>query len=240
MNSISVFLVFLAGLLSFLSPCVLPLVPIYLSYLSGSSISDDTLSNRWHLLSHAVFFVGGFTLVFVILFGLPTTILSSVLQQYRDWVTRIGGVILVLFGLHAMGVITVPILNMTRRVEVGTGMKQGYARSALLGVTFAAGWTPCIGPLLGTVMTLAFAEPSRALVFVFTYAMGLAIPFLLTAALLARATGWLKRLNQHKRAVEIVSGLLMAGVGVLLITGTFSVLNEYFMSIMPEWLLRFL
>jgi cytochrome c-type biogenesis protein len=240
MNSISVPLVFVAGLLSFLSPCVLPLVPVYLSYLSGSSISDDTSSNRWHVLSHALFFVGGFTLVFVILFGLPTTILGSALQQYRDWITRVGGVVLVLFGLHTMGVITIPILNMTRRLDVGSGVEQGYARSALLGLTFAAGWTPCIGPLLGTAMTLAFAEPSRALVFIFTYAMGLAIPFLATATLLARATGWLKRLNQHKRAVEIVSGLLMAGVGILLITGTFSVLNNYFIRITPEWLLRYL
>ncbi|MFQ5814632.1 MAG: cytochrome c biogenesis CcdA family protein [Anaerolineae bacterium] len=240
MNSISVPLVFLAGLLSFLSPCVLPLVPIYMSYLSGSSISGDTSSNRWHVLSHALFFVGGFTLIFVVLFGLPTTILGSAFQQYRDWVTRIGGVILVLFGLHTMGVITISILNMTRRVDVGSGMNQGYARSALLGLTFAAGWTPCIGPLLGTVMTLAFAEPSRALVFIFIYAMGLAIPFLVAAGLLARATGWLKRLNQHMRAVEITSGLLMVGVGVLLITGTFSVLNNYFIRITPEWLMRFL
>ena len=148
--------------------------------------------------------------------------------------------VLVLFGLHTMGIATIPILNMTRRVDVGAEMKQGYARSALLGVTFAAGWTPCVGPLLGTVMTLAFAEPSRALVFIFTYAMGLAIPFLLTAGLLARATDWLRRLNQHMRAVEIASGLLMAGVGILLITGTFSMLNNYFIRITPEWLLQYL
>jgi cytochrome c-type biogenesis protein len=240
MNSISSPLVLLAGLLSFLSPCVLPLVPIYLGYLSGSSVSGDSVSNRWQVFSQALFFVGGFTLIFVILFGLPTTILAGALQQYADWITRVGGVVLISFGLHTMGIVTIPFLNMTRRLDVGTGMKQGYARSALLGVTFAAGWTPCIGPLLGTVMTLAFAEPSRALVFIFTYAMGLAIPFLLTAALLARATGWLKRLNQHMRAVEIASGLLMAGVGVLLITGTFSVLNSYFIRITPEWLLQYL
>ncbi|MFQ5814101.1 MAG: cytochrome c biogenesis CcdA family protein [Anaerolineae bacterium] len=240
MPSISIPLVFLAGLLSFLSPCVLPLVPIYLSYLSGTSISGNPASNRWHVLSHALLFVGGFTLVFVILLGLPTTILGSALQQYKGWITRIGGAVLVLFGLHTMGILTIPVLNMTRRVDVGTGMKQGYARSALMGVTFAAGWTPCIGPLLGTVMTLAFAEPSRAMVFIFTYALGLAVPFLVTAALLARATGWLKRLNRYMRAVEIVSGLLMVGVGILFITGTFAVLNSYFIRITPEWLLQYL
>ena len=240
MPSISIPLVFLAGLLSFLSPCVLPLVPIYISYLSGSSISGDTSSNRWLVLSHALLFVGGFTLVFVILLGLPTTILGSALQQYKGWITRIGGAILVLFGLHTMGIVTIPILNMTRRVDVGTGMKQGYARSALMGVTFAAGWTPCIGPLLGTVMTLAFAEPSRAMVFIFTYALGLAVPFLVTAVLLAQAGAWLKRLNRYTRALEIASGLLMVGVGVLLVTGTFAVLNSYFIRITPEWLLQYL
>ena len=119
MPSISFPLIFLAGLLSFLSPCVLPLVPIYISYLSGSSISGDTSSNRWHVLSHALLFVGGFTLVLVILLGLPTTILGSAFQQYKGWVTRIGGGILVLFGLHTMGVITIPILNLTHRVDWG-------------------------------------------------------------------------------------------------------------------------
>lgn len=240
MNPFSFPLVFLAGLLSFLSPCVLPLVPIYLSYLSGSSISGDPASNRWQVFGHALFFVVGFTLVFIILFGLPTTILASTLQQYKDWITRIGGAILVLFGLHTMGVLTIPALNVTRRVDMGTGGKQGYARSALFGVTFAAGWTPCVGPLLGTAMTLAFAEPSRALGFIFTYALGLAAPFLLTAALLTQAVGWLKRLNRHMQAVEIASGLLMVGVGVLLVTGTFSVLNAYFIRITPEWLLRYM
>lgn len=240
MNPISFPVVLSAGLLSFLSPCVLPLVPIYLGYLSGSSISDDISSNRWQVFSHALFFVVGFTLVFVIIFGLPTTILASALLQYRDWITRIGGAILVLFGLHTMGILTIPVLNLTRRVDVEIGVKQGYARSALVGVTFAAGWTPCVGPLLGTAMTLAFAEQSRALAFIFTYALGLAAPFLVTAALLARAVGWLKRLNQHLRAVEMASGLLMVGVGVLLITGMFSVLNSYFIRITPEWLLRYM
>jgi len=240
MNPISFPLVLFAGLLSFLSPCVLPLVPIYLSYLSGSTISDDPTSNRWQVFSHALFFVVGFTLVFAILFGLPTTILAGALQQYRDWITKIGGAILVLFGLHTIGIVAIPSLNLTRQLNMGTGMRQGYARSALVGVTFAAGWTPCVGPLLGTVMTLAFAEPSRAWGFIFTYALGLAAPFLATAALLTQAVGWLKRLNQHMRAVEIASGLLMIGVGVLLVTGTFSVLNSYFIRFTPEWLLRYM
>ena len=240
MASISFPLAFLAGLLSFVSPCVLPLVPVYLSYLSGSSLSGDGLPNRWRVFSHALFFVGGFTMVFVVLFGLPATLLSGTLQQYSSWIAKIGGAILILFGLHTMGVVTIPILYTTRRLEVGRGTEPGYVRSTLFGVTFAAGWTPCIGPLLGTVMTLAFSEPSRALGFLFVYALGLAVPFLITAVLLARAVGWLKRLNRHMRAVEIISGLLMVGVGVLLISGTFTVLNSLLIRITPEWLLRYL
>ncbi|MEE8390912.1 MAG: cytochrome c biogenesis protein CcdA, partial [Anaerolineae bacterium] len=203
MPSVSVPLIFAAGLLSFLSPCVLPMVPIYLSYLSGSSLSGDTSPSRWRVFSHALFFVAGFSLVFVILFGLPTTLLASTLQQYSDWITRIGGAVLILFGLHIMGLVTISALNVTRQVEVGGGMEPGYLRSVLFGVTFAAGWTPCVGPLLGTVLTLAFTEPSRAMGFLLVYTLGLAIPFLVTAALLARAVRWLKRLNRYMRAIEV-------------------------------------
>jgi cytochrome c-type biogenesis protein len=240
MASISFPLAFLAGLLSFVSPCVLPLVPIYLGYLSGSSLSGDHPLNRWQVFSHALFFVAGFTLVFVVLFGLPTTLLAGALQQYGDWIAKIGGAILILFGLHTMGVVTIPILYTTRRLEVGRGTEPGYVRSTLFGVTFAAGWTPCVGPLLGTVMTLAFTESSRAAVLTLTYALGLAIPFLATAALLTQAVSLLKRLNKYMRAAEIASGVLMIGVGILLISGTFTLLNSLLIRITPEWLLRYL
>jgi cytochrome c-type biogenesis protein len=226
MPSITVPLAFAAGLLSFVSPCVLPLVPVYLGYLSGSSLSSGTTPSRRLVFGHALLFVGGFTFIFILLFGLPTTILGSALRDYSGWIARIGGAVVILFGLHTMGVIE--------------GMEPGYARSTLFGVTFAAGWTPCIGPLLGTVMTVALTEPSRAIGFIFVYALGLAVPFLVTAALLTRAVGWLKRLNRHMRAVEIVSGLLMVGVGVLLVSGIFTLLNSYFIRITPDWLLGYL
>jgi cytochrome c-type biogenesis protein len=240
MPSISYPLAFAAGLLSFVSPCVLPLVPVYLGYLSGTSLSGDTPPERRQVFAHAIFFVAGFTLIFVVLFGLPATILGSALQQCGDWIARIGGVILILFGLHTMGAFTIPILNTTRQMEIGSGMEVGYARSALFGVTFGAAWTPCVGPLLGAVVTLAFTEPSKALGFILVYAAGLAMPFLVTAALLTRAVQWLNRLNRHVRAVEIASGVLLVGVGILLLTGTFSVLNRYFMGITPEWLVEYL
>jgi cytochrome c-type biogenesis protein len=239
MPSLSVPLAFVAGLLSFVSPCVLPLVPVYLGYLSGSSLSGEVALQRRQVFAHALCFVGGFTLVFVLLFGLPATILGDALQQYGEWIARAGGVILVLFGLHTMGVVRIPFLNATRRLEVG-GTEPGYLRSTLIGLTFAAGWTPCIGPLLGTVMTLAFTEPSRAVGLLLVYALGLATPFLAAAALWSQAVGWLKRLNRHMRAVEIASGVLMIGVGILLVTNTFTLLNGLFIPVTPEWLLRHL
>jgi cytochrome c-type biogenesis protein len=240
MLSLSFPLVFLAGLLSFLAPCTLPLVPIYLGYLSGNSLAADAPPQRWKVFSHALAFVAGFTLVFVILFGLPTTLLSGALARYRDWITWIGGALLILFGLHTMRVINIPALHMTRQMEVDRGMEPGYARSVLVGVTFAAGWTPCIGPLLGTVMTLALSEPTRGLALALVYAAGLATPFLLTAALLTQAVGWLRHLNRYAHLMELASGVLMVGIGVLLISGLLPELNRLFLDLTPEWLLRYL
>jgi cytochrome c-type biogenesis protein len=238
MPSISLPVAFLAGLLSFLSPCVLPLVPFYLSYLSGSSLAGETPADRRQVFGHALCFVGGFALIFVVLLGLPTTIISGTLQQFSYWISKLGGAILILFGLHTIGIVTIPFLNATRRLEIRGGMQPGYARSILVGVTFAAGWTPCTGVLLGTVMTMAFTEPSQAVVLLSIYALGLAIPFLAVAALLTQAVSWLRRLNRHMRAIKIVTGLLMVAVGILLISGTFSILNSLLSRITPEWLLR--
>ncbi len=238
--SISVPLTFLAGLLSFLSPCVLPLVPAYLGYLSGNALDTAQAVSRRRVFSHALGFVGGFTLVFIILFGLPATLLGSAFQEMSRWIARLGGVLVILFGLHTLGVVSVPILNMTRRVDMPSDMEPGYVRSVVFGATFASGWTPCIGPLLGTVITLAFAEPSRAVGYVFIYAAGLALPFLASALLLTRGMPLLQRLNRHVRTVQVVSGVIMVGVGVLLVSGMFTVLNGYFIRMTPEWLLRYL
>jgi len=230
----------LAGLLSFISPCVLPLVPVYVGYLSGSGLSGDVLPSRRQVFSHALFFVAGFTVVFVVLFGLPMTLIGGVLVRYGEWVSRAGGVVLILFGLHTLGVLTIPLFNMTRRLEMGRGMEPGYIRSTLIGVSFAAGWTPCIGPLLGTVITMALTEPARATGLLFVYSLGLAVPFLVTAALLTQALNWLNRIKPHMRAIEVVSGLLMMIVGVLLVSGQFSILNSLLIRVAPEWLLKYM
>lgn len=235
-NAVTAPLAFFAGALSFLSPCVLPLVPVYLGYLSGSSVTDEDRPNRWHVFSHALFFVGGFTLIFTLLFGLPATLLGAALNQYSDLIARIGGVLVIVFGLHALGVITIPFLNMTKRVELDPGMTPGYIRSGLIGVAFAAGWTPCIGPLLGAVMSMSFTQPSLGVFFTLIYAMGLAVPFLLTALLLTQATGLLYRLNKRGHMVQRISGLFLIGVGLLLLSGQFVTINALFVRMTPDWL----
>jgi len=235
-SPVSLPLAFLAGLLSFLSPCVLPLAPAYLSYLSGSSLYGEVPPSRRQVLTHALLFVAGFTLILIVVLGLPTTLLGGSLVRYGEWIARIGGAVLVLFGLHSLGVLTLPGLDVTRRFEVARQAEPGYIRSALIGVSFAAGWTPCIGPLLGTVMTLAFTQPSRAIWYLFAYSLGLSIPFLVMASLFTQAISWLRRVNRHARTVKAISGLLMVGVGIMLVSGMFSALSSLLARITPAWL----
>ncbi len=234
-NSVTIPLAFLAGMLSFLSPCVLPLVPIYISYLSGNA-AGETVIGRGHVFMHALCFVAGFTAIFMLLFGLPATYLGKALNQYSENIARLGGILVIVFGLHSLGLITIPALNMTRRVEIAHGGSPGYFRSALIGIAFAAGWSPCIGPLLGAVISMTFTQPTAGMFFTFVYAMGLALPFLLTALLITRATHLIRRLNRHARIVQRVSGVFLIVVGVLLATGQFTMMNSIFIRLTPEWL----
>ncbi|MBN1260042.1 MAG: cytochrome c biogenesis protein CcdA [Anaerolineae bacterium] len=239
MASLNVPLAFLAGLLSILSPCVFSLVPVYLGYISGASMigMGTTQPNRWRVVSHALAFVLGFTLIFVIVLGLPTTLLSNVLHRYSIWITRIGGVLLILFGLHTLHVVTIPLFNVTKRAQFTGGLSQGYLRSMLFGATFASGWSPCVGPLLGLVLTLSFTAPGRAMVFLLVYALGIATPFLLAAVLLSQMMGFMEKLTRHARTIEWISGGLMLVVGLLMVTGLFNRLNDWLILLTPDWLL---
>lgn len=173
-ENITLFAAFIAGLLSFISPCVLPLIPVYLGYLSGSTMIGDTPPPRTLVFAHASMFVGGFTFIFVVVFGAPVGFLGGLLGTFSDYMVWIGGILLIVFGLHTMGVITIPFFNMQKRLEYGQGQSPSYAHSAFVGMTFAAGWTPCIGPLLGAILTLAIQGQNvgLAMFYLFVYSMG--------------------------------------------------------------------
>jgi cytochrome c-type biogenesis protein len=239
MDSISFAVAFLAGFLSFLSPCVLPLVPAYLGFISGMSFDDlQDRAARRAVLVPASFFVLGFSLIFLLL-GASATLVGQLFRQYQDWIARIGGVVVILFGLHLIGVFRFGTLLRERRLHLASSPK-GYLGATLAGLAFGAGWTPCIGPVLGTLLTWAAVRDTMwdALLLLLGYSLGLAVPFLLAAL----ATGaFLRASKRFRRAIPIMekaSGALLLVVGVLLVTGSFTVLSAFFARFTPEFLLE--
>jgi cytochrome c-type biogenesis protein len=232
-------LAFLAGLLSFLSPCVLPLVPVYIGYLGGAAVTPEgVVVQRREAVFHALAFVLGFTTIFVAiwsaLFALTSLIDKILLGQ-------IGGVVLIIFGIHMLGIVRIPFLYRDTRMQLGP-RESSYPTSYLTGMAFAAGWTPCIGPTLSGILTLATqtATALQGTALLLVYAAGLGVPFIATAFALETMTRRLKQLRRYMHAVEIISGLLLIGMGILLLTARFQILNTIFLRITPEWLIRLL
>ncbi len=225
----------IAGLVSFLSPCVLPLVPSYVGFLTGMTLGEMEGRRRVALL-HALLFVAGFSLVFVLL-GASATALGRALNYYQVWLQRIGGVLIIAFGLMCLGVFTPAWLTQERRVHL-EHKPVGYLGSALVGMAFGAGWTPCIGPVLGAILGLAAtsADLSRGMLLLAVYSAGLAVPFLLAAVAVERFLDWFQRFRRYLPWVMRVSGALLVLVGVLLLTGEFTRLAGWLQSLTPEFL----
>ncbi len=224
--NVSVGLAFLAGLASFFSPCVFALVPAYVGYLGGRAAGGE--NNRWRTFSHGLAFVLGFSVVFVLL-GVAASALGGLLYDISIWLGRIGGFIVIVFGLHMIGVFRIPLLEYDTRVQELPDAKFGYFSSALMGVFFSAGWSPCVGPVLGAILTLAFngGSISQGTVLLSSYSAGLAIPFLLAALGIGWVTNILKNHGPVMRYVEIVMGIIMVIVGVMLMFGLFNLLAQY-------------
>lgn len=224
------FLAFSAGVLSFFSPCVLPLVPSYLIVISGASISSyDELSSRQHrkrLLMHAVSFIVGFSFVFIFL-GVSSSLIGSVFATYERWIIRIGGVLLILFGLNMLNVLKIPFLNQEKMYHM-RAKPIGLLGSFLIGITFSLGWTPCIGPVLASILLIASTTSTvqQGMYLLGLYSLGLAIPFFIAALLVGRILhlmqkyGWIMKYSTY-----VIGGLLIA-VGVLLLSGYFARLSE--------------
>jgi cytochrome c-type biogenesis protein len=226
-------LAFVAGLLSFLSPCVLPLIPSYVGFLTGLTV-EEIERRRGTALLHALWFVAGFSSIFIAL-GATASVLGAVLLRSQVWIGRVGGVLVILFGLYLLGVLRPAVLGRERRLELAH-KPLGLVGSAIVGVTFGAAWTPCIGPILGAILTLAAAQGSvaKGTSLLTGYALGLAVPFLVTAVALERFLAWFQRFRPYLRWVERVSGLLLVVLGVLLLSDRFTLLSSYLQGLTPE------
>jgi cytochrome c-type biogenesis protein len=221
-----------AGLLSFISPCVLPLLPAYLSYMTGLSAEQlsarQDAATRARVLIHSLAFVAGLAIVFT-LFGASATFVGRLLLQNLDILTRLAGLLVIIFGLHMTGLVRIPLLYRELRADVAAQRGRGAFGALLMGAAFAAGWTPCVGPFLGSLLSLASQEQTVAqgMLLLFVYALGLGIPFVLTGLAMERSLRLMRLLRPRLHAVEILSGILLIGMGLLLFTDRLSLLSGW-------------
>jgi cytochrome c-type biogenesis protein len=231
----ALFIALVAGVISFLSPCVLPIVPPYLAYMGGISMPDmlDKSKTRRPAITASVFFALGLSTVFIFL-GFTASAFGQVFLRNQELFGQIAGGVIILFGLHFIGLIKLPFLYREARIDAGN--RGGSAFGAyILGLAFAFGWTPCIGPILGAILSLAAQEDSvaRGTALMAAYAVGLGLPFILSAVFIQRAMGVMNRFKKHMRKVEISMGVMLVLVGVMLVTGAFSRFSYWLLETFP-------
>jgi cytochrome c-type biogenesis protein len=224
-----------AGLLSFLSPCVLPIVPPYLAYMGGISLNDmqTQTSGRRRATTSALFFVLGLSTVFLLL-GFTASVFGAFFLQNQLWFSRASGVVIIIFGLHFLSVFRIPFLDREARLDAGNQGGSSFG-AYILGLAFAFGWTPCIGPQLGAILSLAASEQNvtRGTALLAVYALGLGIPFLLAAIFIQRAMGVMNRLKRHMGTIEKAMGALLILVGIALLTGAFTRFSWWLLEVFP-------
>ena len=241
-ESFGVVVAFTAGLFSFLSPCVLPLFPSYLSFITGMSVDrlagEVTAAARMRVMLHSLAFIVGFTAVFVSL-GASFSAAGQLLLDYRDWIRIAGGSLIVLFGLYIAGILRLGALGRTHQFQIRS-KPAGLLGSFAVGLTFAIGWTPCVGPILGSILTLASNEKtvSEGVGLLLAYSAGLGVPFLVFSLGLGAFLKFFKRYRPLLPVVERVAGVLLIAVGVLVASNYYIVLNAWAIGLTPEWLLK--
>ena len=240
MTEVTFLTAFIAGIFSISSPCVLPLIPIYLAHIAGVSAGQTGTRARAVVLRNAAAYVAGFSLVFIALgaaLGTAGALAGSLdfISQNRLWLVRIGGVLLVLLGLHQLGWISLPFLNQTRRAEVSTSSPGKVTSSFLIGVTFGAGWSPCVGPILGAILTMAAGQGSiqQATWLLTVYSLGLAVPFMLAALAFGTAPRIIRKLNSRMAMITTISGAVMIGVGVIMLLGIYEQMFTEIIRVAP-------
>ena len=232
MNDVSFSLAFFAGLLSFLSPCVLPLVPSYISFITGVSFEDlkdseDRKRVRFLTITNSLAFIAGFSLIFIAL-GASSSVVGRFLFEYQDWIRIIGGILVIFFGLFVSGVLKLDFLTRERKFHL-TGKPAGYIGTFFVGMTFAAAWTPCIGPILGTILVYASSKGSAVYGFklLSVYSLGLALPFFLSSLMFNSFLSYSGKIRRYMRVIMMVSGLLLIVFGLLLLTNNVRQLTSF-------------
>ena len=239
MENLSIIVALGGGLLSFLSPCVLPLLPSYLSFITGMSFDDLKVQShiRRKVVLNSLFFILGFSTVFVAL-GVSFSFLGGVFASHQRIIQRIAGLIIIFFGLYIAGVLKIPLLMRSKEIIMVKNRPAGYMGAGLIGISFGFAWTPCVGPILGAILTLAGTAKgiSGGAVLLAAYSMGLAIPFLLTSLATGLFLSIFQRFRRFLHVVFIAGGIFLIIVGILIFTGYFTILNSLFIELTPSWL----
>ncbi|MDQ0205322.1 cytochrome c biogenesis CcdA family protein [Alkalicoccobacillus murimartini] len=232
---VSIWLAFFAGMVSFLSPCIFPLVPAYLAQLTGSTISEGQVqADRRLILTRSLGFILGFTLIFVLM-GASSSFLGQIFSNNRQLIEQLGGIFIVLFGLQMAGIISLRSLLTEKKLPIKPRKSASFSNSMLIGFLFGAGWMPCIGLVLGSILIIASNGDTMGsgILLLFIYSAGLGVPFLLVAFFWSKSLSKLKVMNKWLPTIQRVSGVLMIVLGIMLFTGYFRVLSAYFAQFIP-------
>jgi cytochrome c-type biogenesis protein len=234
-SSVGLAVAFGAGVLSFLSPCVLPLIPSYVTFITGMSL-DEVQASRRSALVHSLLFIAGFTIIFLAL-GASASALGKVIFHAREWMARIGGALIIVFGLYLLGAFDIAFFSRERRVHFAD-KPVGYFGTVLVGMAFGAGWTPCIGPILGSILiyTSSAADLNKGLALLFAYSMGLAVPFLVAALAVDKFIALFAKYRGAMIWVNRASGVILIVIGGLLVTNYFTLIASYLQALTPDFI----
>ena len=238
-DQVTMFVAFLAGTFSFLSPCVLPLFPSYLSFITGMSVEELAAKESRSLrpvVKNSLLFIAGFSLVFIAM-GASLGLLGAMLFAYRNIMQLFGGILVIFFGLYIMGMLKLTLLGRYIQFDMRS-RPAGVFGSLLVGASFAIGWTPCVGPILGSILALAASTGgvNTGILLLLSYSVGLGLPFFLSSLAVNRFFPLLQRFRRGIQIVHVSAGLLLVAAGVLLVTGYMTVLNQYAIQLTPAWL----
>ncbi len=227
MTDIPIVVAFFAGFVSFLSPCVLPIVPGFLAYLAGESASGGQKPPRLTIVLNSFFFVLGFSIVFALLGVLLNSVLAFAAYAVQQWLSWIGVSLVIFFGLYLMGFFKIPFLEFDHKMSVRTKFRSRYLTSLVFGFAFAAGWTPCVGPVLGGILGLAASAPGEAFYLLLSYAVGLGIPFLVVGLFVAQASEFINRYIARLEIVTKIFGAILVALGVLVFTESLPLIANF-------------